>query len=83
MSAEQKKYNGWANRATWNVALWIGNDEGLYSLARESENYGDFVERIGEMSPAAIGYETPDKISWNDSALDIEELDALITDLRS
>jgi hypothetical protein len=23
-------YNGWTNRATWNVALWAGNDEGTY-----------------------------------------------------
>jgi hypothetical protein len=28
-------YNGHKNWNYWNVALWIGNDEGLYNLARE------------------------------------------------
>lgn len=23
-------YNGWKNWETWNVALWCGNDEGIY-----------------------------------------------------
>lgn len=27
------EYQGHRNRAHWNVALWIGNDEGLYRLA--------------------------------------------------
>jgi hypothetical protein len=26
-------YNGWKNRQTWNVALWIGNDYGIYMAA--------------------------------------------------
>jgi len=28
-------YNGHKNWNYWNVSLWIGNDEGLYNLARE------------------------------------------------
>jgi hypothetical protein len=31
-----QKYNGWTNRATWNVALWIGNDEAIYRDAVET-----------------------------------------------
>ena len=34
-------YNGYRNRATWNVNLWIGNDEGLYHAAL------DFVRNLG------------------------------------
>lgn len=29
------KYNGHKNWNHWNVSLWIGNDEGLYRMARE------------------------------------------------
>lgn len=27
---EDKRYNGWANYETWNVALWIDNEQGSY-----------------------------------------------------
>lgn len=30
----EDKYNGWKNYETWNVALWIDNDEGIYNAVR-------------------------------------------------
>jgi hypothetical protein len=30
-----KKYNGWSNYETWNVALWIDNDWGMYTHRQE------------------------------------------------
>jgi len=30
-----KTYNGWTNYETWNVALWLDNDEGTYNYVRE------------------------------------------------
>lgn len=83
-------YNGWANYETWNVALWIGNDEGLYSLARAHKNrscpYNAFIEDMesfaGDENEAnAIFYRTPDGVAWNDSGLDHEALDKMIAEL--
>lgn len=28
---ETKRYNGWTNYETWNVALWLDNDQGSYN----------------------------------------------------
>ena len=71
-------YNGWKNHATWNVALWIGNDEGLYNFAIGCETYHDFVSQMRECFESI---ETPDRVAWNDSALDYERLDELIQEL--
>ena len=70
------KYNGWKNRQTWNVALWIGNDQGLYNLAKECKSYAQFRD---QMSTDA----TPDGVSWHDPKLSIRELNACIRELQS
>jgi len=31
----EQDYNGWTNRETWAVALWINNEEGLYNQAQD------------------------------------------------
>lgn len=35
MSNEVTRYNGWTNYETWNVNLWIGNDESSDTYWRE------------------------------------------------
>lgn len=33
--ALDQSYNGWSNYETWNVALWLDNDQGTYNYVRE------------------------------------------------
>ena len=33
------EYNGWTNYETWNAALWIGSDQGLYEIARRAMDW--------------------------------------------
>ena len=75
---QSETYNGWSNYATWNVALWIGNDEGLYDAAREFTNYQDLVELLYECGST----ETPDGVKWNDPELNHIELNEMLEELR-
>jgi hypothetical protein len=78
-------FNGYKNYQTWNVALWISNDEGLYQACetykRSANPYESFKNAIREFNPSPIAFETPDGVSWNDSALDVETLNELIKEL--
>lgn len=83
-------YNGWENYETWNVALWIGNDEGLYNIARGCKSYEDFRQFITgsgcldfQTPTHGLSLKTPDGVAWDDSKLDIESLDEMIEDLRN
>jgi hypothetical protein len=69
-------YNGWANWATWNVALWLGNDEGLYRLSRRFVSYKDLADALEEVGTLS----TPDGASYKDEDLDTYALDEWLMD---
>lgn len=55
-------YNGWPNYPTWNVALWMDNDESDYHYARElartaiGENSTEYDEDITPVPGAELRY---------------------------
>lgn len=78
----KQKFNGYKNYATWNVALWIQNDESIYSIAKELGDYFSLSEYmlmsdlVGELQ-----HRTPDGVAWDDSTLDLNTLNNLVRNL--
>ena len=71
-----EKYNGWHDWTTWNVALWINNDQTFYSIAKECKNYADFLY---EMQAMIGSFATPDGADWGEANLD--EMNELIKEI--
>ena len=70
-------YNGWANYATWNVPLWVDNDEGLYGMmmrewpTEPDRDAADAARLAGRLFPDGA---TPDAVSISDMAIDWVEI---------
>ena len=77
-------YNGWKNRQTWNVALYINNEEWLYRKAvafmKERPNhyapYASFIKSMGMQNDR-----TPDNIKYLSTRLDYSELNEMMREL--
>lgn len=65
-------FNGYKNWETWNVALWISNDQRLYNIAKDCNNYSEFLLYMDWDAKNGDG------VNYRDPILDIEELDEVI-----
>ena len=79
-------YEGWHNYQTWNVALWLSNEEAWYMamvdyLTESPEaTYHELVAALQE--EYILSKLTPDNVSWTDPTLDIEALNEYLDDFR-
>ena len=73
-------YNGWTNYETWNVSLWIQNDEGYYDSALYCDDYQDFVDALEAVSLHEGS--TPDGVKWTSAKINTLELDEMIKELK-
>jgi len=77
-------YNGWRNWETWNVALWLQNDEGWYRLACDHmRRYTGTRPYLDLVAAGDLPLKTPDDARLDDPALSIEELDRILSELLS
>jgi hypothetical protein len=70
-------YNGWENYETWNVALWINNEEGLYHLAAECGDYETLVNRLYDDYGVR---ETKDGVKFNDPKVNVIQINSDVFD---
>jgi hypothetical protein len=70
-------YNGWSNYETWNVALWIQNDESLYDACRGMTDYNEVIELLYDCGSK----ETRDGVKWNDPKINHIEINEMLQDL--
>ena len=71
------EYNGWTNYETWNAALWIGNDMGLYETARRAMDWDHLLEIFTMLGSETTG----DGVRWDDPKINAVEMDEMLEDL--
>ena len=77
-TTQTQTYNGFKNYETWNVALWLNNDEGFYSVAQQCEDFGDFIDFVMTNGHT----HTPDGVEWDSWKIDYERMDEIIQEVN-
>ena len=76
-SQQRDRMNGWKNYETWNVSLWIQNEEHLYQLALMSAGFQSFVNQLTEWGCT----ETADGVKWVDA--DYSEVQSMFNEMKA
>ncbi len=71
-------YNGWTNYETWNVVLWIENDESIQDYI--CNNDVCCYEELLEVFYDCGSKETPDGVAWNDAKVNRAEINGDVFD---
>ena len=76
-------YNGWANRATWNVVLWINNEEPMYRqvLGLVNSKVTQWTDVAGVLT-TLFGDKTPDGVAWNDPTIDVDRMNEVLAEFN-
>jgi hypothetical protein len=76
-------HNGWKNRQTWNVALWLNNTWPLYKAAVEYVRQTARPTWRGLIACLGLeGRRTPDGIAWDGTRLDYAALNEMLLEMR-
>lgn len=76
------RYNGWTNWETWNVLLWVNNDEPMYHELRhfirgnvltESRVQDFFYELFPDGTPDMDGVHELERVNWYEVTESLEE----------
>ena len=87
MIPERETFNGWANYETWNVSLYINNEEPIYRRAveyvKQAKRFGQKVS-YDSLIPCLeynFGFMTADGVRWMDGRIDTDEMDEMLEEL--
>ena len=81
----QKKYNGYTNYETWNVVLWINNDELLHSTIKNVWA-NNFTQAVNTYEKWLLEFEmherkTPDGVAWSSKKINYKEINEHINEM--